>query len=138
MKKILAIILVVALILPAAVFADIPDISSLTNDELLTLNHEIQLRLFSEKLVNGIQIPAGKYIIGEDIPEGIYRVETADKVLSPMITIYNEGKAKIVGSYLLGDIYGSYEVGKLDLGKDYIVEVDFSPVVFYPYTGLFN
>ena len=133
MKKILAIILVVALILPA-----IPDISSLTNDELLTLNHEIQLRLFSEKLVNGIQIPAGKYIIGEDIPEGIYRVETADKVLSPMITIYNEGKAKIVGSYLLGDIYGSYEVGKLDLGKDYIIEVDFSPVVFYPYTGLFN
>ena len=138
MKKILAIILVVALILPAAAFADIPDISSLTNDELLTLNHEIQLRLFSEKLVNGIQIPAGKYIIGEDIPEGIYRVETADKVLSPMITIYNEGKAKIVGSYLLGDIYGSYEVGKLDLGKDYIIEVDFSPVVFYPYTGLFN
>ena len=138
MKKILAIILAVALILPAAVFADIPDISSLTNDELLTLNHEIQLRLFSEKLVNGIQIPAGKYIVGEDIPEGIYRVETADKVLSPMITIYNEGKAKIVGSYLLGDIYGSYEVGKLDLGKDYIIEVDFSPVVFYPYTGLFN
>ncbi len=137
MKKLITIILILAMLLRAAALADLPDISGLSNDELLELREKIQLQLFSSKLVDGITVPPGEYIIGEDIPEGSYRVCAISLERNSMVIIYSAGK-NVLTSYAIGDLYGAYEVGKLPLENGMIIEVDFAPVIFYPYAGLFN
>ena len=137
MKKLIALLMIIALLLPAAVLADLPDISGLSYDELLELRTKIQLQLFSSKLVDGITVPPGEYIIGEDIPEGSYRVCAISLERNSMVIIYSAGK-NVLTSYAIGDLYGAYEVGKLPLENGMIIEVDFAPVIFYPYAGLFN
>lgn len=138
MKKLITFFLILTLVVPAAALADLPDISGLSQDELIELSHQIQLRLFNEKLVNGVVVPVGTYIIGEDIPEGSYRLELETPLNNSMITINSKNKGKVIGSHLLGEIYGFFEVGKITLEKDQVIEITFGPLKIYPYTGLFN
>lgn len=140
MKKLIAVILILALMLPAASLADLPDISWLTNEELMELNHQICLKLFSEKLINGVHIPIGVYTVGEDIPAGSYQVKLENNQNTSLISINyinDEGEKNVSGSFAIGDLYGAYEVGKMTLEDGQIVEIDFAPAVFFPYSGLF-
>ena len=137
MKKLIALLMIIALLLPVAVLADLPDISGLSYDELLELRTKIQLQLFSSKLVDGITVPPGEYIIGVDIPEGSYRVGAISLERNSVIAI-NSAEKKVIASYAIGDLYGAYEVGKMTIENGMIIEVDFAPVIFYPYAGLFN
>ena len=137
MKRLITIILILAMILPAAALADLPDISGLSYDELIEVSRKIQMQLFSSQLVNGVNVPPGEYTVGEDIPEGSYRVGIVNKEYNSMITI-NSAEKKVITSYTLGDLYGAYEVGKLTLENGMILEVDFAPSIFYSYAGLFN
>ena len=140
MKKLIAIVIILALLLPAAALADLPDISGLTNEELIELNRQINLRLFSEKLINGARIPIGVYTVGVDIPAGSYHVELESNLTNSLISIHyidEKGEERVNGSFMLGDIYGAYEVGKMTLEDGQFVEIEFSPAVFFPYSGLF-
>jgi len=139
MKKLLTVILILALAVPAIALADLPDISNLTKDELLELNHQIQLRLFSEQLVNGVDVPAGDYIVGEDIPEGIYRLEIGYPKSGGYLTIYKSTENKIaISESFIGEYWGVIEIGKMELVSGNIVHISGNMLRFFPYTGLFH
>ena len=134
MKKLIAITLILAMIVSAAALADLPDISGLTNEELIELNHQIQMRLFSEKLAEGVNIPVGTYTIGEDIPAGSYRIETSSD-LGVLLVTSPDGKS--IGTYLLGTTYDTLEIGKIVLEEGQTFELSYCSVTLLPYSGLF-
>ena len=137
MKKLLTLIMIMLLAVPAISLADLPDISGLSAAELLELNHQIQNKLFSEQLTNGVAVPTGTYIIGEDIPAGSYRViltATLDYVGGTLI----EGRSGWDAEFSVATPSGqSIEIGKLVLEEGLNLYIDQAVAVFYPYTGLF-
>ena len=139
MKKLITIILILALFLPAAALADLPDISALTEAELIELNHQIQLMLFSQKLVDGVTVPAGEYIVGEDVPEGVYRVEVVYKSAGGTLFIFDKADDSMYSdqSYL-GEFWGVEEIGKLTLKAGNKIKISTNALKFFPYVGLFN
>lgn len=138
MKK-LIIIMLLALILPAAALADLPDISDLTVDELMELNHQIQLRLFSEKLIEGVDVPAGEYIVGEDIPAGTYRLKIGFPKSGGYLTVYkSKGKKVAVTESFLGEYWGVTDIGKIELEDGNIIDLSGNTLRFFAYAGLFN
>lgn len=113
------------------------DISGLSSDELIELNHQIQMKLFSEKLVDGITVPSGVYTVGADIPEGIYRVVYHMPYDTAFCSFYLQEAEGGTYSTLLG--YGSStEIGKIFLKNNAYVSIDGGDVVFFPYAGLFH
>ena len=139
MKRLITIILILAMLLPVAAMADLPDISALTEAELIELNHQIQLILFSQKLVDGVTVPAGEYIVGEDIPEGVYRVEVVYKSAGGTLFIFDKADDSMYSdqSYL-GEFWGVEEIGKLTLKAGNKIKISTNALKFFPYVGLFN
>ena len=134
MKKLLIVILILAIAMPAAALAVIPDISGLSYDELAELDRQIHLAMFSERLLGGVKIPVGNYTIGVDIPAGVYRIEVSADV--GLLAIYSaEGKA--VGSYVIGSVYYINEIGKITFEDGQVIELTYCNVMLYPYEGLF-
>lgn len=136
MRKLITLLLIAAMLLPAAAMADLPDISGLTPDELIELNHQIQNRLFSEQLVNGVKVPPGTYIIGEDIPAGTYRVEITGG--TGFYDLNQEAGGHLIMTGLTGKSYDVTEIGKMILEDGNELKLYNSTFVLYPYTGLFN
>ena len=136
MKKLITMILILALAVPALALADLPDISALTVEELIELNHQIQSRLFSEQLVNGVKVPPGVYIIGEDIPAGTYRVEITGG--TGFYDLRQEADGHLITTGLTGKSYDVTEIGKMVLEDGNELKLYNSTFVLYPYTGLFN
>lgn len=136
MKKLITMILILALAVPALALADLPDISALTVEELIELNHQIQNRLFSEQLVNGVKVPPGTYIIGEDIPAGTYRVEITGG--TGFYDLNQEADGHLITTGLTGSLYDVTEIGKMVLEDGNELKLYNSTFVLYPYTGLFN
>jgi len=132
MRKLITLILILAMFLPAIALADLPDISGLSTDELIELNHLIQMKLFSEKLNDGIRIPQGTYIIGEDIPAGSYRVLIEGD--SGSYQLYR-GNTLILNG-IVGTYFNLNEVGRIILSDGNVLQLNQCVFIFYPYTGL--
>ena len=77
MKKLITIILILALILPAAALADIPDISDLSFDELVQLRDQLNLAIWNSQEWQEVTVPIGVWKIGEDIPAGKWTISAA-------------------------------------------------------------
>lgn len=74
MKKLITLLLIAALLLPAAALADLPDISGLTYDELVQLKDKINLAMWNSQEWQEVTVPAGAWEIGKDIPEGYWTI----------------------------------------------------------------
>jgi len=135
MKRFLA-ASILALILPAMAGAAIPDISNLSRDELIELDQQIHLRLFDEQLIEGVRVPQGTYIIGEDIPAGTYRIEITDG--TGCYDVYDNPDGKLIHSGITGKSYNVTEIGKITFDDGNILELVNSTFIFYPYTGIFH
>ena len=139
MKKLITIVLILALILPGIAMADLPDISNLSSEELIELSKQIQIRLFSENLINGVTVPAGRYIVGEDIPAGTYRMEVVYKDSGGYVYFYESEDKKIsFKESFLGEYWGVEEIGKMVLQDGNVIDISNNALRFYPYAGLFN
>ena len=68
MKKLITVILLLALVLPVVSLADLPDISNLTYDELVQLKDQINLAMWNCEEWQEVTVPAGVWVVGEDIP----------------------------------------------------------------------
>ena len=79
MKKPLALILIVALAVPAIALADI-DLSGMTFDELVTLREQLNLAIWNSQEWQEVTVPAGVWEIGKDIPAGHWTVRPVDGV----------------------------------------------------------
>ena len=135
MKRFLA-ASILALTLPAMAGAAIPDISDLSHDELIELDQQIHLRLFDEQLIEGVRVPQGTYIIGEDIPAGTYRIEITDG--TGYYDVYDKPDGKLIYSGITGKSYNVTEIGKITFDDGNILELVNSTFIFYPYTGIFH
>ena len=136
MKKLIAVLLILALIMPAAALAEIPDISGLSHDELVKLDRSIHLMLFSEQLINGITVEQGKYIVGEDIPAGTYRIEITG--IGGYYDLYDKPDGRMLSTGLTGSTYKVSAIGKITLEEGNYLCFYNSTFIFYPYTGVFN
>ena len=82
MKKLLTIILILALAVPAAALADLPDISNLSYDELVQLKDSINLAMWNSQEWQEVTVPQGIWVVGKDIPAGTWTVKCATDSLS--------------------------------------------------------
>lgn len=106
------------------------ELSQLNTNEIavmeMLLEREIQRRSdFSKEVV----VPMGEYIVGEDIPAGIYTVVTGDGYCN--LEVYSNGKK--IYDY---DSLESKTIGKLTLKDGQTVHIKYDSVTFSPYKGL--
>lgn len=70
-RRFVCCLLACLLLIPAAL-ADVPDLSSLTDDEILVLLDQVNQEVVSRGLNKTATLPQGAYIAGKDIPVGRY------------------------------------------------------------------
>ena len=78
MKKLICLMLILCL-LPVIALADF-DLSSMSIGELRQLQQRINAEIITRAEWKEVEVPAGEWIIGEDIPEGYYSIRATDKI----------------------------------------------------------
>lgn len=73
MKKVLAVLFLLCLAIPAA--AESVDLDSLSFQELAALRDRIQLEMMQRGEWQEVTVPQGVYKIGDDIPEGTWTIK---------------------------------------------------------------
>ena len=149
MKKLIAVTLILALLLPAAALADLPDISGLSLDELYQLNRKIRSEILSRSQWGTVTVPEGYYVVGEDIPEGHWTITYLSGSYS-MIEVFEKADATGHAPANIMDDYQTYVVCDpqseyayvspykeidLTLPAGYHVVISSGPAVFRPFTG---
>ena len=143
MKKV--ILLVLALVLVGAVALAEVDLSGMTFDELVALKEQINLAIWNCQEWQEVEVPAGVWRGGEDIPAGHWNIAPAGSSYSHVAigTALNETGKDIdilktdywYGEGLKKDSDTSLDHIDYDFKDgDYIVVEDQS-VIFTPYTG---
>lgn len=69
--RFVCLLLVCLLLIPGAV-AEVPDISGLTDDEIIELLGKVNEELAGRGIAKSADLPAGKYTGGKDLPAGSY------------------------------------------------------------------
>ena len=147
MKKLLTVILILAMILPAAALADLPDISGLSYDELVQLKDQINFAMWNSQEWQEVTVPAGTWKIGEDIPVGhwsitivghgltsVYYCEKVDELGEPVCW-----GAKYVRKDLASEDFNAFNetyphILDFDMQDGWYVYFT-KDVIFTPYTG---
>lgn len=128
MKRFLLVLVTLSLFVTCA-FAEGVDLEGMATDELVALrdavNAELAKRNFAEREV---LVPAGTYIIGEDIPAGNYTFLCNDDI----IQIEIQGAGVYTGHVLTK----GETVGKQPLENGWTITISYGSVVFTPYVGL--
>ena len=142
MKKLLALLLILAITMPAAAMADLPDISNLTDDELLQLDWQIQAVLYEHQLDDGVLVPAGVYIVGADIPAGEYKADTVSDVggcvrIYKTVTDYEKGGYNYAYEIYLGNMWGTLTF-RLKIEEGNVLYIYSNSLRLYRYHGLMD
>ena len=75
MKRFLSLLLCLLVVVsPAWSIADLPDISSLSYDELVELKDSINLAIWNSQEWQEVTVPMGVWTVGEDIPVGHWSI----------------------------------------------------------------
>ena len=85
------------------------DLSGLPYDELVKLQRQVTLEVMSRPEWKEVKLPAGQWVVGEDIPAGSYSVTgTAD---DGVFAVYDRDHHYIVSKFLeAGDVIGKFAV----------------------------
>jgi hypothetical protein len=142
MKKLISLLLVLILTLPALALADLPDISGLTDEELLQLDWKIQAILYDHQLEEGVLVPAGDYVVGADIPAGDYKADAVSKVgglvnVYKTVDDYEKGGFHYALEVTLGDMWGTYSF-HLKLEEGNVLHIYANSLKLYRYHGLMD
>jgi len=113
----------------------VTELKSMSNLELIKLQHQISRMLFEKNLESGVRVPAGTYEIGSDIPAGSYRITIDKEETRGSIDIFENGE--MVDIMLVGSAYSLFEIGKINLVENQTLKVEDTEIMLYPYTGLF-
>jgi len=144
MKKLFALLLALALILPAAALADLPDLTGLSFDDLIKLREKVNLAIFSSDGWQEVTVPAGIWKIGKDIPAGHWSFRPANE--SGYFTVYYCNKLNSVGTEAADDADGWFEIMSGNLSDDEYHVMDLKmkkgwyllnegELIFTPYVG---
>lgn len=88
MKKLVSLFAALMLI-PSFSFAE-TDLSGMSVDDLVSLKTAIVGELMARDEVKIVTVPAGEYIVGEDIPAGKYSVATSASMVMLTVNEYKE------------------------------------------------
>lgn len=136
MKRLLCLLFTLVL-LPYVAFADLPDLSNLSRDELIELSHLVQSMLFDSSLVDGVLIPAGDYIVGVDIPAGTYRADAVSNVGGVCAVYATASDKSSISEVFLGNMYGTLTF-RLVLEEGNLVHIKYNSLKLYPYIGIMD
>ena len=150
MKRIIAILLTLLLVLPTLALADV-DLSAMSYDELVALKDQLNKAIWESKEWQEVTVPQGLYEVGADIPEGHWTIAAADgqSISVSWGTQLNETKTNVdvtwdEGFYeyetLVSKTYSYYQASDrtevdFDLKAGQYVVVDYGQAVFTPYKG---
>ena len=140
MKKIVALVLVL-FSFASITFAQADEYATIheafkehTLDDLLLLQKMVEIELeyrgyySKETVAKEFDVPVGKYIIGVDIPAGVYTVTHGGGMFSAII---------VIGNYeAFYPVSQDSPVGKIELTEGQTLEVQMSGVKFSEYKGL--
>jgi hypothetical protein len=150
MKKLITIILILALLVPAVACADLPDISGLSYDELVELKNQINLAMWNCQEWQEVTVPIGVWVIGEDIPVNHWSISLTPDTTAKWSRIKYCDRLDKSGldaaSQFDCDIYAYLNVGSPDNDRyPQVIDIDLQPgtyliienaaVVFTPYSG---
>lgn len=103
MKKVIALMIILAL-LGSVAMAEIPDVSSLTDEELGTLQKALSAEVSERGIEKSAVLMQGSYVCGQDIPAGSYLFESIADKGSGVFAVYTKNetdypsKVKVVDS----------------------------------------
>lgn len=105
MKRILSVLLVLVLLTVTFAYADTPDLKSMTDQELLSLYEGVRKEMSDRGLSFTRSLVEGKYIIGEDIQPGTYKIICTNTEMENLGSAYSS----IGNAYgaILGDEWGN-------------------------------
>ena len=144
MRKLITLLLIAALLLPALALADLPDISGLSYDELVQLKEQINLAMWNSQEWQEVTVPVGIYVVGKDIPAGYWHIASKEYSYT-MIWYFEKLDAYGTGPDVVNGYM--YNVQVHNLGPDDIVSADIDmkegmyfmtdtdAVIFTPYSG---
>ena len=152
MKRLLTAILILAMLLPAAALSDLPDISWLSYEELIQLKEQITLAIWDMQEWHDVVVPAGFYVVGEDIPAGHWTIKYSPgeySLVEYFLTTDATGKrpADIMTDYYYEGVCdptnimaSSYKLKEfdLDLKAGYHVVINYGSVIFTQFTGRYS
>lgn len=124
MKKFLRFFLAVLLLLPVFASAEV-DIKALSTEELLALRVSIVDELMARGEMKSANVPAGEYVVGEDIPAGSYSITTDQLLVTIVVGDYD-------GMYVVSP---DSPVGKLTLKAGDKIQIT-GKIVLTKYAGL--
>ena len=146
MRRLITVILILTLALPAAALADHATelkwkkrFLTLSDEELSDANTALQLLMFERMAaVNGAYVPAGNYIVGEDIPAGTYRIEYRPLTDTSFCSFLAINEETDFGYTTTLGFDSSNEIGKIELTDGTNITLFGGDIYFYTYTGLFH
>ena len=145
-RKLIAIILVLALLLPSASLAKSSmekkwhlRFNQYDTEELVEANKALQATLFERgAAADGVLVPAGMYVVGEDIPAGTYRIEYRPLTDVSFCTFTAVNEETWLSFITTLGFDSSNEIGKIELPEGTNITLSGGDVYFYTYTGLFH
>lgn len=155
MKKLLAIVLIIAMLIPAACaemgFSDLItlDLSNLTLEQLILLREKIELTMWGTDDWQAVVVPQGVYQIGVDIPAGKWTISATegnkcgisignslkpkgDVAFTGDLSTYESVKSKGWYSYTENVDLTSMD---FELAEGYYIQIDYGSAIFTPYAG---
>lgn len=115
MKKFLLVLLLVCMI---PVFASAADLKDLSFDELVKLRNEINAEIVTRPEWKETEVPAGQWIVGEDIPAGTYCLTPTKTTL---VTVWKKAVNDYSGGGLLFNEVLREKYGKIRLEPGWII-----------------
>ena len=149
MKKIFIFILALFIFCSSALAGSV-DLTGLSFDELVSLREQIDLAIWNSQEWQEVEVPAGVWIVGVDIPSGHWTITIVDNAIgnityADVLDEYGkrpgkdwQGYSEILNSSRKSD--GSYyypaEPKSFDLDmKSGMYFINNAPVIFTPYAG---
>lgn len=139
MKKILALVVLLAILATTAASAAEIDLAGMTFDELRALQTQLNQEIHNRPEWKEVTVPAGDWVVGEDIPAGAYSVCITDPDTLVGVIVWGSAKddyesdGGLLYNILLMDDTLVY--GKLKLAPGNIVAIS-GPVIFAPAVSL--
>ena len=127
MKRFLVITLALLLLLPCAV-AEV-DLSALSFEELRELSHQLSAEIMARPEWKETQVPAGEWVVGEDIPAGSYSITPVKS--SSLIQVWEKAIDDYSGRGLVYNKNIKEPIGKIQLESGWIFTSS-NPVTFAP------
>ena len=101
MKKLLVLILLVTMLLPAVGIAEF-DFAGMTDEQLLLVSKELAAELFSREKTAFVSY--GRYVVGEHIPEGEYElIWDSTNPENALYKVYENSEKNRKGEYMFAD-----------------------------------